>query len=112
VANEENIEGHHSVNMDKLDASELIWGKGEEIGKGEAKKKKMKKAVYNKTKKESHTYICIYAFIHDYIFTVSANLENSAVATAVEKGNFHSNPKEGQCQRIFKLPHACTHFTC
>ena len=24
---------------------------------------------------------------------------------------FHSNPKEGQCQRMFKLPHSCTHFT-
>ena len=26
-----------------------------------------------------------------------ANLENSAVATGVEKVSFHSNPKEGQC---------------
>ena len=25
--------------------------------------------------------------------------------------SFHSNPKEGQCQRIFKLPHNCTHLT-
>ena len=24
---------------------------------------------------------------------------------------FHSNPKEGQCQRMFKLPHSCTQFT-
>ena len=22
------------------------------------------------------------------------------------------NPKERQCQRMFKLPHNCTHFTC
>ena len=29
-----------------------------------------------------------------------ANLENSAVATGLEKVSFHSNPKEGQCQRI------------
>ena len=28
-----------------------------------------------------------------------ANLENSAVATRLEKVSFHSNPKEGQCQR-------------
>ena len=28
-----------------------------------------------------------------------ANLENSAVATGLEKGSFHSNPKEGQCQK-------------
>ena len=27
-----------------------------------------------------------------------ANLENSAVATGLEKVSFHSNPKEGQCQ--------------
>ena len=30
-----------------------------------------------------------------------ANLENSAVATGLEKVSFHSNPKEGQCQRMF-----------
>ena len=34
-----------------------------------------------------------------------ANLENSAVATGLEKVSFHSNPKERQCQRIFKLHH-------
>ena len=41
-----------------------------------------------------------------------ANLENSAVATGLEKVSFHSNPKERQCQRMLKLPHNCTHFTC
>ena len=34
-----------------------------------------------------------------------ANLENSAVATGLEKVSFHSNPKERQCQRMLKLPH-------
>ena len=34
-----------------------------------------------------------------------ANLENSAVATGLEKVSFHSNPKERQYQRMFKLPH-------
>ena len=37
-----------------------------------------------------------------------ANLENSAVATGLEKVSFHSNPKERQCQKIFKLLHNCT----
>jgi len=32
-----------------------------------------------------------------------ANLENSAVAIGLEKVSFHSNPKEGQCQRMFKI---------
>ena len=41
-----------------------------------------------------------------------ANLENSAVATGLEKVSFHSSPKEGHCQRMFKLPHNCTCFTC
>ena len=41
-----------------------------------------------------------------------ANLENSAVATGLEKVSFHSNPNKRQCQRMFKLPHNCTHLTC
>src|SRR5574337_1095692 len=32
-----------------------------------------------------------------------ANLETSAVATGLEKVNFHSNPKERQCQRMLRL---------
>ena len=41
-----------------------------------------------------------------------ANLENSVVATGLEKVSFLSNPKERQCQRVLKLPHNCTHLTC
>ena len=44
--------------------------------------------------------------------SVSANLENSAVATELEKVSFHSNSKEVQCQRMLQLLHDCTHFTC
>ena len=40
-----------------------------------------------------------------------ANLENSVVVTGLEKVSFHSNPKERQCQTLFKLPHNCTHLT-
>ena len=43
---------------------------------------------------------------------IPANLENSAVATGLEKVNFHSNPKERQYQRMFKLLQDCIHFTC
>ena len=32
------------------------------------------------------------------------NLDNSAVATELEKVSFHSNSKERQCQKMFKLP--------
>ena len=45
------------------------------------------------------------------VLNMPANLENSAVATEPEKASFHSNPKERQCQRMFKLPHNCTHLT-
>ena len=40
-----------------------------------------------------------------------ANLENSAVATGLEKVSFHFNFKERQSQRMLKLPHNCTHVT-
>ena len=40
-----------------------------------------------------------------------ANLKNSAVATGLEKVSFHSNPKERQCQSMFKLLHNGTHLT-
>ena len=33
-----------------------------------------------------------------------AHLENSALATGLEKVSFHFNPKERQSQRMFKLP--------
>ena len=48
----------------------------------------------------------------DAAFNMPANLENSAVATGLEKVSFHSNPKERQCQRMLKLLHNCTHLTC
>ena len=37
---------------------------------------------------------------------MSAILENSAVATGLEKVSFHSNPKERQCQRML-----CTFYS-
>ena len=43
---------------------------------------------------------------------MATNLENSTVATGLEKVSFHSNPKERQCQRMLKLPHKCTHLRC
>ena len=42
------------------------------------------------------------------LHNMTANLENSEVATGLEKVSFHSNPKERQCQRMLKLPHNCT----
>ena len=39
------------------------------------------------------------------------NLENSAVATGLEKVSFHSSTKERQCQRMLKLLHNCPHLT-
>ena len=45
------------------------------------------------------------------VLNMPANLENSAVTIGIERASFHSNPKERQCQRMFKLPHNCTHLT-
>ena len=46
------------------------------------------------------------------LHSISQQIGNWAVATGLEKDSFHSNPKERQCQRMFKLPHNCTHVTC
>ena len=54
----------------------------------------------------------LFQTLKDDAVKVPANLENSAKATGLEKISFHSNPKERQCQRFFKLPHNWTHFTC
>ena len=41
----------------------------------------------------------------------SENLQNATVGTRLEKVSFHSNPKERQRQRKFKLPNNWTYFT-
>ena len=46
------------------------------------------------------------------VLNMPTNLENSAVATELEKVSFHSNLKERQCQRIITLLHNYTHLTC
>ena len=38
-------------------------------------------------------------------------LHDPVRATGLEKVNFHSSPKERQCQRMLKLLHNCTHLT-
>ena len=45
------------------------------------------------------------------VLYMSASLENTAVATGLEKISCHSNPKERQCQRMLKLLHNRTHLT-
>ena len=49
--------------------------------------------------------------VKEWVSIMPTNLESSAVATGLEKVSFHSNPKERQYQRMFKLLHNCTHLT-
>ena len=50
--------------------------------------------------------------LHSICQQIWSNLQqNSAVATGLDKVSFHSNPKERQCQRMFKLLHNYTHLT-
>ena len=53
----------------------------------------------------------LFQILKDDALNMPANLENSAMAAGLEKVSFHSNPKERQCQRMFKLLHNCTHLT-
>ena len=59
----------------------------------------------------SRTGRLVKAYPDEHSSTMPPNLENSAVATRLEKVSFHSNPKERQCQRMLKRPHNCTHLT-
>ena len=61
------------------------------------KKKKCKKA---KWLSEEAWWFCESAALD-----MSENLENSLLATGLEKFSFYSKPKERQCQRMFKLSH-------
>ena len=45
------------------------------------------------------------------LLNMPTNLENSVVTTGLEKVSFHSNPKERQWQRMFRLQHNCIHLS-
>ena len=44
------------------------------------------------------------------LHSICQQIWKTAVATELEKVNFHSNPKERQRQRMLKLLHSCTHL--
>ena len=66
----------------------------------------------NKASGSDGILVELFQILEDAALNMSANLENSAAATGLEKVSFHSNPKGRQCQRMLKLPHSCTHLTC
>ena len=45
------------------------------------------------------------------LHSICQQIRKTPVATGLEKVSFHCYPKERQCQRMFKLPHNCTHLT-
>ena len=45
------------------------------------------------------------------LHSVCQQIWKTQQCTGLEKVSFHSNPKERQCQRMFKLLHNCTHLT-
>ena len=46
------------------------------------------------------------------LHSICQQIWKTAMVTRLEKVSFHSNPKEGLCQRMFKLPYNCPHFAC
>ena len=42
----------------------------------------------------------------------ASKFENLSSGHRTRKGQISFQPKEGQCQRLFKIPHNCTHFPC
>ena len=46
------------------------------------------------------------------LHSICHHIWKTAVATGLAKASFHSNSKEGQRQRMFRLLYSCTNFTC
>ena len=46
------------------------------------------------------------------LHSIFQHFGSSAVARRLKNVSFHSNSKERQCQRRFKLLYNCAHFTC
>ena len=45
------------------------------------------------------------------LLSICQEIWKTAVATGLKRVSFHTTPKERQCQRMFELPHNCTHLT-
>ena len=76
----------------------------------------LRSIIMNKVSGGDRTLLELFQILKDdamksAALNMPANLENSAVATGLEKVSFHSNPKERQSQRMLKLPHNCTRLT-
>ena len=58
----------------------------------------------------------LFQIVNDDTVSDALNIPEHLETSTVDKGhkevNFHINPKERQCQRMFKLLHNCTHFIC
>ena len=46
------------------------------------------------------------------LHSISQQIWKTTMDTGLEKVNFHSKPKDGQCQRMFRLLYNCAHFSC
>ena len=74
----------------------------------------LRRITMNKASGDERIPVKLFQILKDdvkVLHSICQQLENSTVATGLEKVSFHSSPKEGQCQRMFKLLHNCTHFT-
>ena len=65
----------------------------------------------NRASEDDGIPVELFQILKDDALNMPTNVENSSVATGLEKVSIHPNPKEGQCQRMLKLPHNCTHLT-
>ena len=66
----------------------------------------------NKASGDDGIPVELFQILKDDAVKVLHSIQNSAVATGLEKVSFHYNPKERQCQRMLELLHNCTHLTC
>ena len=72
--------------------------------------------IMNKASEDDGIPVELFQILKDdavkVLHSIGQQIWKTAVATGLEKVSFHSNAKERQCQRMFKLLHNCTHLTC
>ena len=66
----------------------------------------------NKASGGDGTPVELFQILKDDAVKVLQSICQQIWVTGLEKVSFHSNPKERQCQRMFKLLHNYTHLTC
>ena len=90
----------------------MVWSPTQSWTSWSVKSNGLRKHYYEQACGDDGIPAELFKILKDAALYISANLENSSVATELKNISFYFNPKEGQCQRMFTLLDNCANFTC